>query len=258
MELKRIMVFFLTFLSTYCAAQSEKESYTPRANHFFIGLDFGGSALLSKFMYNTNEYAELDSQRKYSNQNRINIRLALGYQFNYKHRFDLSLQNLAIKTGYTINYSENTTLSSQLIKGGTYLSAGYTYEPIRYKRVSFNLGPHFGIGIAGNSDYGSDDAAYTSETNSSGQLIYVLYHERHEVRHHQVFVNFGGRLNVLIALGKKSELFFNTSILYTPYSVRGFDFLYSLNSEPLKSAQSSSNILTYTFGLGYNYKFVKK
>lgn len=251
-----IIVSFLMFNQNF-AQETKKERVKAPKKYFYMGADVGFSLLGAQFSYNKS-YSELNSQIKYNHLLWTHSRLYGGYQLGM-HRFELSIQNLAIKTGFTIKFNtdDKNLVVDMLRKGSTYFSLGYLIRPVQYKWFQFNVGPHFGLAIAGNSDFGAEES-YSSILSNAGTVVDEIYVERKEVKKHQTFFNFGGRLNLLFEVSPKIELSLNTSILYTPYNIRGFNVRYNHNMQGIKEVQALSNILTYTLGVGINYRFFRK
>ena len=224
-------------------------------NYFYLGTDLGISLVRSSFECNK-DYSELNSEIQYSRTDWLHSRLQLGYNINI-HRIEFSLQNLPLRTGFTIKYSENSNYSEHLRKGSTLFSLSYLIQPYKIRWFSFNLGPHIGIAFAGKNDFG-DYEKYINTTTTNNVITETMTIERTSIRKHQIFLNIGGRFNLLFEVSPKIELILNMSALYTPYQVRGFEVTYQRNNDPEKTAQSFSKVLNYTIGIGLNYRFFRK
>lgn len=250
--MKKIIFIIILLVSVHLNAQT---SFQVPKKYFYLGADVGVSLIRSAFEYDK-AYPELNSEIQYSRTDWLHSRLQLGYTINI-HRIEFSIQNLPIRTGYTLKYSENSNRSEHLRKGATLFSFSYLIQPYKIKWFSFNLGPHIGVAFAGNSDFG-DYEKRTYATTIDNVVVETALIERTTIRKHQIFLNLGARFNLLFEVSPKVELLLNTSVLYTPYQVRGFEVNYQRNNDALKTVQSFNKVLNYTIGIGLNYRFFRK
>ncbi|MCB0539166.1 MAG: hypothetical protein KDE33_16750 [Bacteroidetes bacterium] len=249
-----LLIINIFFCSLLLAQTNTNSNQNTHRNYGYFGLEIGNSYLTSKYKYQPNS-TELLNNKSIRNKMHINVRFFGGYCIKNKHRLELSIQNLNIKTGFGFTNYDEVTSSKIVTKGATFFNMGYLYKPFNYKRFNFDFGPHFGIAIAGNSDFAGYESYSVSSSNGDFYSV-----EATEVKLHQVFINFGARVNLRLELGKKrkSELFFNTSFYYTPYNVRAYDFNYQINNKPRVYARSSTGVMNWSFSLGYSYKIFGK
>lgn len=252
--LHRLLVLCICGIANTAIAQQVNENQGTPFGYF--GLELGPAQLTSMPTYST-AFPELFSDRREMIDLHYHQRLFAGYAWASKHRLELSAQNLNFRSVYGIDLGDDFMKMGSLTKGALYLSLGYLYRVVDYKRLRFTLGPHIGWAIAGKSDFGSNVSYASTITDLQGNLFATLYYQHEELRLKEQFLNFGLRSNLALALGpeKRFEFFLHGSFLYTPYEIRGLDLSYRIDNGPQRRTTTTTNIVNWTFGLGFRQCF---
>mgnify|MGYP001952643895 FL=1 len=249
--MKKIILILLILGTFNVNAQTTKD--IPK-NYFYGGIELGQSIQDALYEYEE-DYPELNDNRVDNEASAGHNRLFVGYRMN-RHRVEFSVQPLGMKMGYTLRFSDGGGVGTQLTESAVYLNLGYTIEPLRYKFLSFTIGPHIGIALAENS-YDGDFGSSTSVSIENGVVVEMLEQQETLIRKRTNFLNYGGRFNLLFNVSAKVELTINWSVLYTPYHIGGFEFTYKRNDDPERTVHSYSKIFNRTFGIGLNYRFFR-
>lgn len=252
----KYLMLGLCAFSTLCAVHAQKLPKSQGTHFGYFGLEFGSARLSSMPNYSP-AFPELYSDRRGMATSNYHSRLFTGYSWN-RHQVELSMQNLNFRSVFGIRLGDGSTEIAMSTKGAMYLSWGYLYRLVEYKRLRFNIGPHIGWAIAGKSDFGSNISYVSMAEDAQGNILPTIRVQYEELRLKEQFLNFGLRSNLSLALGMKRhfELFFNSSFLYTPKDIRGLAVSYQVDTGPIRRTHSTTNIRNWTFGLGFRQSLV--
>lgn len=254
--LYRLLVLVLCICGMAHAAIAQQNQENQGTPFGYFGLEFGPAQLYSMPRYSP-ALPELFANGREMRTLHYHQRLFVGYAWANKHRLELSAQNLNFRSVYGIDLGDGSVKMGSLTKGALYLSLGYLYRVVDYKRLRFTLGPHIGWAIAGKSDFGSNVSYVSVATDAEGHPLATLSYQHEELRLKEQFLNLGLRSNLALALGpeKRFEFFLHGSFLYTPYEIRGLNLSYRIDNGPQRRATTTTNIVNWTFGLGFRQCF---